>query len=79
MAIYEIKNEEDQKEKNFDEEEDCDICECCGLPYDQCSCWGGPDEWDDEGETNDDDSQINDPDYIPEEDKYSYSDSDSEV
>ena len=75
MAIYEIKNEEAQEEKYFNEEEEDDRCSCCGLPYDQCS-WGQADEWyDDE---NDDNSQIKDPDYIPEEDEYSYSDSDSE-
>ena len=74
MAIYEIKNEDDQKEKDFDDdEEEDDRCSCCCIPYDQCS-WGQADEWDDE-EEDDDDSQINDPNYRPEEDEYSYSDS----
>ena len=80
MAIDEIKIKNEDEEKDFDDEwEDDTTCECCGLPFDQCS-WGKPDEWDDYDE-NDDDSQINDPDYRPEYDsyEYSYSDSDSEV
>ena len=75
MAIDEMQNQ-DQKEEYFDdEEEDGDICECCGLPLDLCS-WGKPDEWDDEGEADDNSQDL---DYKPEEDEYSYSDSDSEV
>ena len=75
MAIDEMQIKNEEEEKYFDEEKEDDRCSCCGLPFDQCS-WGKPDEWDDD--ENDDDSQINDPNYRPEEDTYSYSDSDSD-
>ena len=76
MAIDEIKIKNEDEEKDFDDEwEDDTTCECCGLPFDQCS-WGQADEWDDD--ENDDNSEIIDTTYRPEEDTYEYSDSESE-